>query len=65
MGTSRLSVRIDEELKKQSQQDFDDLGLDLTSGITLYLKQVVREQGLPFTPKLEPFESRLARYEVE
>lgn len=43
-----LNMRIDDSLKEESKKVFDALGLDLTSGITLYLKQVVLNQGVPF-----------------
>ena len=41
-------ISIDEELKKNSQALFADLGMDLTTAITVFLKQSLRVQGFPF-----------------
>lgn len=49
--TTTIQVRIDAKTKKQAQTVFEKMGLDLSSGVKLYLTQVIREQGLPFTPR--------------
>lgn len=48
---STIQIRVDSKTKKEAQKVFEDMGLDLTSGVKLYLAQVVREKGLPFTPR--------------
>lgn len=50
---ANINIRIDDELKEESKEIFDQLGLDLTSGIKIYLNQVVREKGIPFSVTLE------------
>ena len=45
------NINLDIELKKSAQELFTDLGMDLTTAVTVFLKQAVREQGLPFTVK--------------
>ena len=42
------NINLDVELKKSCQQLFSDLGMDLTTAITIFLKQSLRVQGLPF-----------------
>ena len=42
------NISLDSELKAQAQELMSDLGLDLSSAITLFLKQAVREQRIPF-----------------
>ncbi|APX72008.1 type II toxin-antitoxin system RelB/DinJ family antitoxin [Companilactobacillus allii] len=64
MSDTRISLRIDPELKKDAQELYSDLGLDLTSAVTMFLKQSVREQALPFKPELEDSESVQARKEA-
>ncbi|KRK79095.1 type II toxin-antitoxin system RelB/DinJ family antitoxin [Companilactobacillus nodensis] len=61
MSEARISLRIDPELKKDAQDLYSDLGLDLTTAVTMFLKQSVREQALPFKPELEDPESVQAR----
>jgi DNA-damage-inducible protein J len=48
MPETRLSVRVDEDVKKRAEYVFHELGLSMTTGIVLYLKQVVSQQGIPF-----------------
>ena len=55
---ANLNIRIDDELKKQSELIFDDLGITLSIAITMFLKQVVRHNGIPFELKDEPFYSK-------
>jgi DNA-damage-inducible protein J len=45
------NINLDADLKKSAQELFNDLGLDLTTAITLFLKQAVREQAIPFEIK--------------
>lgn len=43
-----INIRVDDALKEESKAVFENLGLDLTTGIKIYLKQVVSKQGIPF-----------------
>jgi len=47
-GTANLSIRIDKELKKQAEQLFNEIGMNLTTAFTVFVKQAVREGGFPF-----------------
>ena len=42
------NINLDPGLKKAAQELFSDFGLDLTPAVTLFLKQSVREQAIPF-----------------
>lgn len=48
MATTNITMRIDEELKAQAEELFADLGLNMTSAFTVFVKQAIREQGIPF-----------------
>ena len=48
MATTSLTIRMDEELKAQFEELVNDLGLNLTTAITAFAKQSVREQQIPF-----------------
>lgn len=50
-----LQIRIDEGLRNQAQVVAQGMGLDLSSAIRMFLTQMVRENGLPFQPKADPF----------
>lgn len=42
------NISIDSELKKNAVILFKDFGLDLSTAISLFLTQAVREQRIPF-----------------
>jgi len=42
------NISLDADLKKSAQALFADFGLDMTTAITMFLKQSVREQRIPF-----------------
>ena len=44
-----INIRVDEDLKKQSEKIFDELGLGMTAAMTIFLKAVVRNNGIPFS----------------
>ena len=48
MANVSTSIKIDPELKKESQALFESFGLSFSSAITLFLRQAVREQAIPF-----------------
>ena len=48
MSTQSTNIRIDTELKRQAQQLFSDLGMDMTTAVNIFLHQAVREQAIPF-----------------
>jgi DNA-damage-inducible protein J len=43
-----INIRTDSEIKRQAQQIFESLGLDMTTAINLFLRQTVRQQDMPF-----------------
>lgn len=45
---SVLQIRIDDELKAQATAVYDQLGLDLSSAIRMFLKKSVVVNGIPF-----------------
>lgn len=48
MAKVSTNITIDADVKKQAQELFADLGLDLSTAINIYLKKAVAEQGIPF-----------------
>lgn len=46
-----VTIRMDEQLKAQADELFYDLGLSLSSAITMFVKQAVRKQRIPFEVK--------------
>lgn len=46
--TTTLQIRIDKKTKVAAQKAFHSMGLDMSSGVKLYLAQVVNKQEIPF-----------------
>ena len=46
--TSNLNIRLDDELKRDAESLFTELGLSMTAAVTLFLKQAVSQGGIPF-----------------
>ena len=52
--TTNLSIRIDRSLKDEADQLFYALGLNLTTAITMFVRQAVRQKKIPFEVALYP-----------
>ncbi len=64
MRMTTLSIRIEEKTKNAAKRALADIGLDLSSGVKLFLTQVVNEKGLPFTPTKNP-KALIAKWDRE
>ena len=49
MSKVATNISLDANLKKDAVELFSSFGLDLSTAITLFLSQSVREQRIPFT----------------
>ena len=48
MATVNMSIRMDTELKKQAEAMLADMGLNMTTAMNMFLRQVVRQGKIPF-----------------
>ncbi len=46
--TTTLQIRIDKKTKDAAQKAFRSMGLDMSSGVKLYLTQVMHTKNIPF-----------------
>ena len=53
-----LQVRLDDELKAQATMVYDQLGLDLSSAVRMFLKKSVAVNGIPFEVRNESSRSK-------
>lgn len=51
--TTNISIRMDSELKAQADELFNDLGMNLTTAFNIFVRQSLREGGIPFAIKTE------------
>ena len=45
---ANISIRMDDKLKQDAEELFEDLGMNLTTAVTIFFKQALREQRIPF-----------------
>lgn len=46
--TTNLNIRLDDDLKREAERLFTELGLNMTTAVTMFLKQAVSHGGIPF-----------------
>jgi len=47
-NTTNISIRIDNELKKQADALFEELGMNITTAFNIFVRQSLREGRIPF-----------------
>ncbi|HHT96118.1 MAG TPA: type II toxin-antitoxin system RelB/DinJ family antitoxin [Clostridia bacterium] len=52
MSTTSLNIRVDKTVKKQADEVFNELGINMTTAVNMFLRAVIRENGIPFALKL-------------
>ena len=62
--TTNLSIRIDRDLKNEADQMFNALGMNLTTAITVFVKQAVMLKRIPFEIALYDDEKEASRLEA-
>ena len=55
MASTNVTIRMDENLKKQAERLFDEMGMNMTTAITIFTKTVVRQGKIPFEIAVDPF----------
>jgi len=48
MATTNVSIRMDENLKKQAETIFESMGMNITTAFTIFTKAVVSQGKIPF-----------------
>ena len=43
-----MNIRMNKDVKLHAQKIFNDLGIDLTTAVNVFLRQSIRYQGFPF-----------------
>ena len=64
MATTNLNIRIDKDIKDRAEGIFNELGINMTTAVNIFLRTAIREHGIPFELKLdEPNEVTVAAIE--
>jgi DNA-damage-inducible protein J len=54
---ANLNIRVDDKLKKQAEYVLSEIGMSLSTATTVFLKQLVRQNKIPFELGFDPFYS--------
>ncbi len=56
-NTINVNIRMDKELKNKAEVLLDDMGLNMSTAVNVFLRQVLRTGGIPFeiTTRTEDF----------
>lgn len=49
---TNLNIRTDKAVKEAAESIFTELGLNMTTAVNMFLRQTIRENGIPFSLKL-------------
>jgi len=54
-----MNIRMDSDVKRKALDLFAQFGLDMTTAVNMFLRQSIRQQGIPFALQLDPFYSEV------
>jgi len=52
MNSTTINIRIAEDIKKEASKTLADMGLDMSTAVKMFLKQVIVDKSLPFAASL-------------
>lgn len=55
--SSVISLRMEDELKKEFEETCSQLGMNITTAITIFALKMTREKRIPFDVSIDPFYS--------
>ncbi len=55
MGQTTVNIRMDEQLKKAMDETCKELGMNMSTAITIFAKKMCREQRIPFDVSVDSF----------
>lgn len=66
MEAANLNIRVDKDVKSAAEAIANALGMNLSTAVNIFLRQMVSYDGLPFEVRLRPnAETRAAMLETE
>ena len=52
---SQINIRMDDNLKIRAEALFEELGMNMSTAFTIFIKQALRQNGIPFEITADPF----------
>ena len=50
--TANVFARVEPDIKEQAEQVLDQLGIPMSNAVSMFLRQIVLQRGIPFEMKL-------------
>lgn len=47
-----ITIRVDEKVKKEAEELFKEMGLNMSTAMNMFLKRCIFEEGIPFELKV-------------
>lgn len=67
--TTTVNIRVDEDLKKEVEELYSNLGLTISAAVNMFFRQSIMDEAIPFQPRLirkhKTLKERLQRFEGE
>ncbi len=57
MAQISVNISMEKELKRNMEQTCQELGMDMSTAITIFAKKMTREKRIPFEVSVDPFYS--------
>jgi DNA-damage-inducible protein J len=45
---AQVNIRIDDTLKEEADSLFEELGMNMSTAFTIFIRQALRQRGIPF-----------------
>ena len=58
MSLATMSIRVDENVKRQVEDFCSDVGMTPSTAVNLFFKAMLRENRIPFSIERDPFYTR-------
>ncbi len=55
MGKTTVNIRMDEHLKNEMDEICKELGMNMSTAVTIFAKKMSRERRIPFEVSVDPF----------
>ena len=62
MANVNVTIRMDEDLKAQAEELFEEMGMTITTAINVFFRQAVREGRIPFEVTTRPNAKPVTEY---
>lgn len=60
-----MTIRTNSEIKKTAAALFDDLGLDMSTAVNMFLRECIRKDGIPFEVSRKEIPNRKTRRAIK